>query len=77
VSAWYGLLAPAGTSHDITNRLNAEWIKVEAMPQTREQIQRDGFETLSGTPQQFGEFLRAEITRWGDVIKEAKIPKLD
>jgi tripartite-type tricarboxylate transporter receptor subunit TctC len=77
VNLWYGLLAPAGTPREIINRLNTEWIKIEAKPETKEQIQKAGFQTLSGTPQRFGEFLKAEIARWGTVIREAKIPTLD
>jgi tripartite-type tricarboxylate transporter receptor subunit TctC len=77
VYAWYGLLAPVGTSRDIVNRLNAEWISIEAMPETKEQLRKAGFEPLSGTPEQFSEFLKAEILRWGKVIREAKIPNLD
>jgi tripartite-type tricarboxylate transporter receptor subunit TctC len=77
VTLWYGLLAPAGTPRSIVNRLKEEWIRIEAMPDTREQLQKAGFETLSSTPEQFSEFLKAEILRWGKVIREAKIPSLD
>jgi tripartite-type tricarboxylate transporter receptor subunit TctC len=77
VSAWFGLLAPAGTPRDIVNRLNAEWNRAEWMPQTKEQMQKAGFELLSGTPEQFRDLLKAETIRWGEVIKEAKIPKLE
>ncbi len=77
VSAWYGLLAPVGTPRYIVNRLNAEWIRIEAVPETKELLQKAGFEPLSGTPEQFSEFLKAEILLWAKVIKEAKIPNLD
>ena len=45
VTTWYGILAPAGTPRDIVNRLNAEWIKIAAMPDTKEKMQNAGFET--------------------------------
>ena len=73
MSSWYGLLAPAGTPRDIINRLNAEWIKIAAMPDTREKMQKVEFEPLSSTPEQFAEFIKTEIVRWGKVIKEAKL----
>ena len=73
VSAWYGLLAPAGTPRDIINRLYAEWIKIEAMPDTKEQLQKAGIDPMSGTPEQFSQFLKAETVRWAKVIKEANI----
>jgi tripartite-type tricarboxylate transporter receptor subunit TctC len=70
---WYGLLAPAGTPRDIINRLNAEWIKIEARPDTKAQIEKTGTEPLSSTPEKFSEFIKVEIARWSDIIKEAKI----
>ena len=75
---WNGVLAPAGTPRDIINRLNAEVIKIAAMPDTMEQIRKAGLDPHRGTtPEQFGEFIKAEIAGWGKVIKEANIPMLD
>jgi tripartite-type tricarboxylate transporter receptor subunit TctC len=73
VTVWYGMLAPAGTPPEIVNRLYAEWIKIEAMPETREQLQKAGFETLSCTPEQFSKSLKVEKELWTKVIKEANI----
>jgi len=73
VITWYAILAPAGTPRDIVNRLNAEWIGVAAMPDTIEKMQKAGLEPLSGTPEQFSKFLKAEIARWGKVAKDANI----
>jgi tripartite-type tricarboxylate transporter receptor subunit TctC len=73
VTIWYGMLAPAGTPRDIINRLNTEWVKIAAMPETREQLQKAGFETLSCTPEQFSESLKAEKELWAKVTKEANI----
>jgi tripartite-type tricarboxylate transporter receptor subunit TctC len=77
VTTWYGILAPAGTPRDIVNRLNAEWIKAVAMPDTMEKMQKVGLEPFSSTPEQFSEFLKAEIIHWGKIIKDANIPRLD
>jgi len=77
MTIWYGLLAPAGTPRDIINRLNEEWIKIAGMPDTREKIEKAGVDTLSSTPEQFGEFIKAETERWAKVVKEAKIPPVD
>jgi len=72
-STWYGLLTGAGTPRDVINRLNAEWLKIAAMPETREQMQKVGFEPLAGTPEQFAEFIKKETARYGKVIKEANL----
>ena len=78
VMVWYGLLAPAGTPRPIVNRLNAEWVKIAEMPEAIEKMQKaGGLEPLADTPEQFSEFLKSEIARWGKVIKEANIPTLD
>ena len=76
-TGWYGILAPAGTPRDIVNRLSTEWIRIAAMPDTREQLQNAGFEPISGTPEQFSEFLKAEVGRWAKVIKDANILSID
>ena len=73
VTTWYGVLAPAGTPRDIINRLNAEWIRIAAMPDTLEKMQNAGVETMSGTPEQFAELIKAEIARWAKVIKDANL----
>jgi tripartite-type tricarboxylate transporter receptor subunit TctC len=77
VSSRYGFLAPAGTPRDIIDRLNAEWTKIAVMPDTREKLKSVGVEPLSSTPEQYQEFLKTEIARWGKVIREANIKSLD
>lgn len=76
VTTWYGILAPAGTPRDIVSRLNEEWTKIAAMPDTREKMQKAGYEPMSSTPEQFAEFIKTEIVRWGKVIREANV-KID
>jgi tripartite-type tricarboxylate transporter receptor subunit TctC len=73
VITWYGLLAPAGTPREIVRRLNAEWVKAAALPETREKMQAAGVEILSGTPEQFAAMIRAEVPRWRKIITDANI----
>jgi tripartite-type tricarboxylate transporter receptor subunit TctC len=73
VATWYGVLAPAGTSRDIVGRLNAELARVVTAPASRERLIGAGFDPLTGTPEQFGEFIKAETARWGKVIRDAGI----
>ena len=78
VSGWYGFLAPAGTPQAIIDRLGVEITKITAMPEVKEQIQKVGVEPVSGlTPEQFGEFIKAEIPRWSKVASDANVPKID
>jgi tripartite-type tricarboxylate transporter receptor subunit TctC len=73
VSTWYGILAPAGTPNGIINRLSAAWSKVVKMPDTIAMLQKAGLEPLSGTPDQFSEYLKAEVARWSKIIKDVNI----
>ncbi len=77
VIAWYGILAPAGTSRDIISRLNTEWVMIAAMTDTKEKMQKVGFEPMSNTPQQFAEFIKMETARYGKLITDANISKID
>jgi tripartite-type tricarboxylate transporter receptor subunit TctC len=77
VTGWYGLLVPAGTPREIVNRLNAEWLQVVAMPDTKEKLQNAGVEPLSSTPEHFAEFIKTDIARWAKVVKGANIPRID
>lgn len=73
VSVWFGVLAPAGTPRDIVQRLNAEIRKIIATPEVTDRFLKQGVEPRTGTPEQFGALIKAEVTRWADVIKTAGI----
>jgi len=67
--SWYGLSAPAGTPREIVSRLHAETIKVMAMPDVKERLFNAGFEVVVSTPEQFAEFTRTEIQKWGKLVR--------
>ena len=69
--SWYGLSAPAGTSKEIIGRLQAETIKVMGLPDVKERLFNAGFEIVTSTPEQFAEFTRTEIQKWGKLVKAA------
>ena len=73
VTTWYDLIVPAGTPREIVTRLNAEWIKIAEMPDTRERMQTAGFEPMTSTPEQAAEFVKTEIVRWAKVIRDANL----
>jgi tripartite-type tricarboxylate transporter receptor subunit TctC len=68
---WFGLLAPAGTPAPVIAKLNAEVNKVLAMPEVRKKITVEGGNVLGSSPEQFGALIKAEIPRWGQVVKES------
>ena len=73
LAVWFGVLAPAGTPREIVARLNTEIVKVLNSPEVKDRFARQGVEVRTSTPEQFGEFVRAEVGRWAKVIKEAGI----
>jgi tripartite-type tricarboxylate transporter receptor subunit TctC len=71
--SWYGLAATGGSPKDIVAKLNQELAKRLKSPAIRERLAAEGAEVVAGTPEQFGAFYRAEIEKWGKVIKAAGI----
>ena len=69
VTAWYGLVAPAGTSEPILRRLNGETQKAIEIPSVRESLARQGFDTMGGSAEEFRRFMRAEIDKWAKVVR--------
>ena len=76
-SVWQGFDAPAGTPKAIVDRLNADLVKVMAMPDLREKLLNLGADPVSGTPQQFAEHIARERDKWAAVVKRAGIPIAD
>lgn len=68
-AAWFGLLAPAGTPQDVVNKLNAEMVKILAMPDVKERLAGQGAEAVSTSPEEFAEYIKAEQKKWADVVK--------
>jgi len=68
-----GLVAPAGTSRPIVEFLHRETVKVLSAPDTREKLATMGFDPVASTPEEFAQWIRTEIVRWGKVIRDANI----
>jgi tripartite-type tricarboxylate transporter receptor subunit TctC len=66
---WFGFVAPARTPQAVITRLNAEIVKVLALPEVRNLFASQGIETLGGTPDRFASYIRDEIAKWAKVIQ--------
>ncbi|MGZ8268979.1 MAG: tripartite tricarboxylate transporter substrate-binding protein, partial [Burkholderiales bacterium] len=73
VTSWNGMLAPAGTPAEIVRRLNAEYNKIITEPEMHKRMIANGYEPVGGPPEKFGEHIRAEIAKWGPVVKRANV----
>jgi tripartite-type tricarboxylate transporter receptor subunit TctC len=72
-SVWLALLAPAGTPHEIVERLNTEVAKLMNSAQTRKALFDAGVEPDPSTPEAMSEHMVQELARWGKVVKDAGI----
>lgn len=70
---WYGTLAPAGTPKHIITKLNVESNRVLAMQEVKDRLQTVSIDTAGSTPEEFGRFIRAELDKWGPVVKAAGV----
>ena len=71
--SWFGILAPARTPEAIVRKLNGELTRVIRLPETRKVFIELGIEPLGTSPEEFGQYLRAEIARWSDVMRAHNI----
>ena len=72
-SGWHGLFAPARTSAAIVDRLHAESAKAVQEPKLKELLISGGYEPRADPPAQFAKVFRADIRKYGDIVKAARI----
>ena len=70
---WNGLFLPAGTPPPIVTRLNAMMNETLATPAVAERLRSLDLQARTNTPEQFGDFFRAQSSRWNSFIQEAGI----
>jgi tripartite-type tricarboxylate transporter receptor subunit TctC len=73
VSAWFGLMAPAGLPAPVLQRLNTASVKAVQTQAFRDFLAKNGASPVGGTATEFGSFLKSEQSRWRTVITEANI----
>jgi tripartite-type tricarboxylate transporter receptor subunit TctC len=72
-STWGGILAPAGTPKDVVSRLNGSINAALKLDDVRSRLTSAGIEIQGGTPGEFGDVIKAEIDKWGRIVREAGI----
>lgn len=71
--SWQGLLAPAGTPKAVVDKLNAEVLRITALPDVRERLTTLGAEPSRMSPTDFAHWLRVEIPAMAKIVKDEKI----
>jgi len=70
-TTWYAMLLPAGTPRAIVAKINADTVNAIRQPQVRQRFAAQGLNVHGNTPQEFGAYLRAEVEKWGGVVRLA------
>ncbi|MEO7133302.1 MAG: tripartite tricarboxylate transporter substrate binding protein [Vicinamibacterales bacterium] len=70
-SSWFGILAPAGTSRDIVQRINAEANKALQAAEMKDKLLAQGAEAAGNSPEYFADYIRSETTKWAKVVKDS------
>jgi len=70
---WIGMFLPAGTPATVVQRLNDAVNQALKAPELRERLEALAFEPVGGTPREFADYLKAEIPKWGRVVRAGNI----
>jgi tripartite-type tricarboxylate transporter receptor subunit TctC len=71
ISAWDGILAPAGTPAAIVERLNAAIRRVLEEPEVRDALLARGAQPVPGTPEEFAQQIAAGVQKWSRLVRES------
>jgi tripartite-type tricarboxylate transporter receptor subunit TctC len=69
----YGLVAPKGTSPEITKRLRESVAAALASPEVKEQFLKVGAIATASSPDEYSKLMASEYTKWHDVVTRGKI----
>jgi tripartite-type tricarboxylate transporter receptor subunit TctC len=70
---WFGIVAPSRTPRDVLEKLNAAARKALAAADTKARLAQLGMSNSSSSPEEFDAYIKSEIAKWGQVIKDAHI----
>lgn len=68
-TAWFGVVAPAGTPKDVIDRLNRDVVGILNTPEIRERLTAQGATPAPQTPEEFSRFIKSEMVKWAKVVK--------
>jgi len=70
---WYGVMAPAATPRDIVSKLAADINKAMREPDVKARLEQVGTQLRELSPDEFGAFMRAELSKYAKLVKDANI----
>jgi len=73
LDAWAGLVAPAGTPPEVVTKLNGTLRKIIDSPDVQAKFKNVGFEGFSSTPEELGDYIKAQLAEWKKMVADANI----
>jgi tripartite-type tricarboxylate transporter receptor subunit TctC len=73
ITGWQGIIGPRDLPLEVVTTLNSAFAGAQVIPEVKESMQRDGYNSEAGTPEAFAAFIREEFERWGALIREEGI----
>ena len=73
VDSWYAMFAPAKTPAAIVARMQKEIAHVIELPDVKRKLLEQGGDTVGSTPEELDRVVKAELRKWAEVIRDAKI----
>ncbi|MBI3043987.1 MAG: tripartite tricarboxylate transporter substrate binding protein [Betaproteobacteria bacterium] len=73
VVQWFGVLAPAGTPRDVIAKVHAATVRAVQDSAVKERFAMDGGDMVGNTPEEFAAVIRADLQKWGKVVKDVGI----
>ena len=73
MNPWFGVFAPAGTPATTVAQVNQDIQQMLALPAIRARLADIGAEPMAATPDQFAAQVRADLERWGRLVREMGI----
>ena len=72
-ATWFGLFAPVATPRDLITKLNAVAVSALSGADVKERMAAQGLFVVANTPEQFADFLKTEIPKWGKIVKDSGV----
>lgn len=73
ITAWFGFMAPAATPPALIRKISADVVRIVATPEIQERILSQASEPVGSTPEEYAAFIKTEIVKWRQVIKQANL----
>jgi tripartite-type tricarboxylate transporter receptor subunit TctC len=74
-SIWFGLMAPSGTPREIVDKLARTVHEAMQSGEVLDTLRKQGFDPLSGGPDDFGRYIHDEMKKWAAVAEAAGLKK--